>query len=110
MLGQRLEVRARQEQLESGLSDHDDVKQRLAVGLQIGERGQLGEQSNVKMLGFVHHQERGAAGRAYLGQPHLELGDGLDRACGVDAEAHADFVHQLVAGECRIGDHGDLRP
>ena len=99
---ERLELGTGQDRLELGVAHQDDAQQALALHLQQRKTLERAEEFVVEDLGAVDDQDGQVAARVHRGQQGSKVGGRQGLPGGVDAEAQADLLEQLVGGEVRL--------
>ncbi len=111
-LAQLLEPRILERQAELGLAEQEDLEQRIAARLEIGEHAQLLQALQRQRLRLVDHQQGPPPGARDGVEPlldrreHARLG-GVGR---VDVEPRRDQPQQVLGAELGRDDLDDIHP
>ena len=105
-----LEVRARQQVAQLGLSDEHDLQQLRGLGLEVRQHPQLLERAAVERLRLVDHHHHAPAAPLLVEQEVVQRGEHLAPGAGRgDPELVVDLLHELEPGQDRVQDVGVLR-
>ncbi len=105
-------MRLRQHRAQFRLTDHDDLQQLALVGLKVGQQTHLLENLGGKVLGLVDDQHRRPAFGVGVQQEGVDpIDQPLDALATLrmgDAELIANGGEQLLGGQLRVEDEGDV--